>query len=157
MIKKDICLVSPPTRGNVKTVPIALIYLAGWLSKEGIDVDIIDIKTNSYKGIDAKKESEIVDKIIRNLDSLKPHVVGLTAFTSEYNNVINLAKSIKDKINTKIVVGGVHASLRPEDFIYDNSPVDIAVIGEGERTLSEVVNNVKNNQALATIDGICFL
>ncbi|OIO80399.1 MAG: hypothetical protein AUJ89_03340 [Candidatus Omnitrophica bacterium CG1_02_43_210] len=157
MIKKDICLVSPPTRGNVKTVPIALIYLAGWLSKEGIDVDIIDIKINSYKGIDAKNESEIVDKIIRNLDSLKPHVVGLTAFTSEYNNVINLAKSIKDKINTKIVVGGVHASLRPEDFIYDNSPVDIAVIGEGERTLSEVVNNVKNNQALETIDGICFL
>jgi len=157
MRRKDICLISPPTRSNAQIIPIALIYLAGWLERTGMDVDVIDIKTSPYKVIGKKEESEIINRIVNRIISNSPYLVGLTSFTSEYNSVIHLAKAIKDRIDVKIVVGGVHASLRPEDFIYKNSPIDIAVIGEGEETLTELVHSIKDAFSLERVDGIGFL
>jgi len=157
MKKKNICLISPPKRSNVQIIPIALIYLSAWLEKKGIDVEIIDIKSNLYKIFDKAEESRIIQEIIRRVSMNNPSFIGITCFTSEYNSVMRLAQAIRNNVKVKIIIGGVHPTLRPEDFIYKNSPVDFVVIGEGEETLSELIHQTEDSTYLKNIKGIAFL
>ena len=157
MKQKSICLISPPKRSNVQIIPIALIYLSAWLEKSGINADIIDIKNNPNGVFDRNEEDRITRKIIERLCIEKPYFVGITCFTSEYNSVMRLARSIRDNVDTKIIVGGVHPTLRPADFIYKDSPVDFAVIGEGEETITELVNRAENADTMKDVKGIAFL
>ena len=155
--REKICLISPPTRSNVQVIPIALVYLAAWLEKEGIDTEIIDIKISPFKSPDSITEEKIIQKTVRRISESRTSFVGITCFTSEYNSVMRLAQAIKRHMNVKIVIGGVHSTLRPEDFIYEGSPVDIAVIGEGEETITELVRQYADQALLKNINGIAFL
>ena len=40
------------------------------------------------------------------------------------------------------MAGGYHASARPLEYVYDGSPFDVAVVGEGERPLCRIVESV---------------
>lgn len=157
MKKKNICLVSPPKRSNAQIIPLALIYLSAWLEKAGIDADIIDVKTSPYKRFDSLEEERVIKKIVRQVIVKNPSFVGISCFTSEYNSVMRLAKTIRENIKTKIILGGVHPTLRPEDFIYQDSPVDFVVIGEGEETLAEFIQQYDDNIFPNDIKGIAFL
>jgi radical SAM superfamily enzyme YgiQ (UPF0313 family) len=96
------------------------------------------------------------DSVRSEIARLRPRFLGLGAFTSDYDFVMHFSREIKEHFDLKIVVGNVHASIQPEDFIFEGSPVDIAVIGEGELTLSEVLKSGGNGNRLEGIDGICF-
>ncbi|MFX1238145.1 MAG: B12-binding domain-containing radical SAM protein [Promethearchaeota archaeon] len=50
-----------------------------------------------------------------------------------------------------IVFGGAHASARPYDFSYSNSPVDYVVIGEGEIIMYELIKNSAKKKDLPLI------
>lgn len=52
-----------------------------------------------------------------------------------------------------IVVGGVHASIRPNDFIYPNSPFDYIIIGEGELSLYNLIKEKIGKQKTPIIIG----
>ena len=57
-----------------------------------------------------------------------------------------------------IVVGGIHPSLYPEQFIYDSSPVDFVVIVEGEETLLELsMFLASGKKSYGDINGIAYL
>jgi len=156
MKRKSLCLISPPTRSNAQIIPIALVYLSAWLEKSGIETNIIDIKSNPYAAPGRTEEDRITQKIIQRLRAEKPSLAGITCFTSEYNSVMRLAKGIKDNLNTKVIVGGVHPTLRPADFIYKDSPVDFVVIGEGEMTITELVQRGEDPSSLRNVKGIAF-
>ena len=47
-----------------------------------------------------------------------------------------------------IVAGGYHASACPEDIVYDSSPFDAAVVGEGERPLVRLIESVQGGAPL---------
>jgi len=68
-----------------------------------------------------------------------------------------LAAHIKKEIDCKIVFGNVHASLFPDDCIYQGSPVDFVVIGEGEETLAELLKMSQVGGDLKKIAGLYFL
>jgi anaerobic magnesium-protoporphyrin IX monomethyl ester cyclase len=157
MSEQNICLISSPKRSGAQVIPIALVYLSSWLEKAGIKTDIIDIKSNPYKLFDTSEECRITQEITRRIRIRNPSFVGISCFTPEYNSVMRLARTIKDNSNAKIVVGGVHPTLCPGDFIYKNSPVDFAVMGEGEVTITELVRSSLDNASLKDIRGIAFL
>jgi radical SAM superfamily enzyme YgiQ (UPF0313 family) len=157
--KKDIIFVSSPKNANSRVLPFFYLYLSAWLDKEGINSDIIDIKSDKFfkSPVNNHEENSIINKIIRQLKLCSPLAIGLSCFTPEYNTVMNLAKRIKNTINTKIIVGNAHATIMPEDFIYPGSPIDFAVIGEGEITLTELIQAIKNDQSFDRVKGIAFL
>lgn len=157
MKKINVCLISPHKRSNVQIMPISLIYLAAWMEKKGIHADIIDIKTSPYKITDSQEEDRVINKIIEQVNIKRPFLIGITCFTSEYNSVILLAASIKKSVNIKIIVGGTHATLSPEDFIYKGSPVDFVAIGEGQETLAELIFNLSDSNTPEKVNGIAFL
>ena len=119
--------------------PLALEYLGAGLELDGHTVEVLD----------ARLEPDIDDAFRR----FQPQLVGLTGFTSHVNIVRRIAARLKALYpNVRVVVGGHHATVQPEDF---NEPAfDAVVIGEGVFTLREIVSAIAAGNSLRAIPGI---
>ncbi len=150
-----VLLVSPPSRAiNHYRPPLALMYLSGYLKKHGIDTEIIDvtikgqIRDKAFYADKKKCLSEVENKILTWIRSSNADIIGITCYSPEIDEVRRLAKSIKSLSPAmKIIVGGIHPTLYPEDFLKEDSDFDFAVIGEGEVTLLELVNAIREKKA----------
>lgn len=136
----EILLINPPwfkTSGNIwKNIsacipPFGLALLASLVREEGHSVSIIDCNALRIG----------LDKIKEYLPPSAPRFVGITATTVLFNNALELARLIK-KIypDTKIIMGGVHSTILPEEVL-GFKEVDYVVMGEGEYTLLELLSN----------------
>jgi anaerobic magnesium-protoporphyrin IX monomethyl ester cyclase len=125
-----------------------LAYLAGHLRANGVDVRVLDCK------FDRLTHSEAIEGIL----AAKPDVVGFTAFTNEIMQAAALARDVKAARRTiTTIIGGVHATILPERTLRDSADLDYAVIGEGERTLVELVRALSANGDKPAIPGVGFL
>ncbi|MBE0502254.1 MAG: cobalamin B12-binding domain-containing protein [Desulfuromonadales bacterium] len=132
-----ILLINPPNSGrsipeerygitSVKQIfrgePLALEVLAGNLDDH--ELRILDLKVNP-DGLEAE------------LSGFTPDIVALTAMTCEAQTVLRLATQIKQKRQTTVVVGGIHASADPDFFNCEQ--IDWIVVGLGKQSFSELV------------------
>ena len=129
---------------TVPDPPLGLAYLAAYVRKysENTTVVIID-KENQIEGIEREK----------------PDIVGIGAMTYEFPEAKLLAAKIKEKFDIPIIIGGHHLTLMPNHF--SNPPFDIAVLGEGERTLTELMQLFEKHgnfpiDELRKVKGIIF-
>lgn len=123
--------------------PWGLGYIAGVLKKDGWDIDVFDIYANQWNREEAIKKLEV-----KSFD-----YVLITAMATQYSYIKWLAEKIK-KINRdcRIIIGGPLATFSYE-VVLKNTSVDICVIGEGENTISDLMNRIDN---LKHINGIVF-
>lgn len=128
-------LVSPPEWATSVVPPLGLIELAAYLEMQGNSVKIVDIKRSLFQVNSPGLVEGVIREIVDRLEKEKPSYVGLSCFTMGYWVCTSLAQRIKERIRTTLIIGGIHATVCPEDFMYDDSPFDIVVIGEGEETL----------------------
>ena len=137
----DISLISPPSRSTDHyRPPLALMYLSAFLEARGVITEIIDLKATRQKGHRSQLPANVAQEIVARLCESRSAMVGITCYTPEFMDVMALSQLIKKSLpQIKVIVGGVHPTLKPEDFIYEGSPVDFAVIGEGEVTLYELL------------------
>lgn len=153
----SICLVSPATRANSQIVPTALLYISAWLEKDGVQVNIVDIKKKTNNLYLTENQTDKLNKeILNRLKALSPTHIGITCYTYDYRSVVKLSKMIKNSMSAKIIVGGVHARLRPEDFLYDLSPFDFVAIGEGEKFLIELLRREKYGIDISDLQGLAY-
>jgi len=124
--------------------PVGLTYLAGFIREKGHQVYIYDFQ------IEEQNFQEFLKKF-------QPEFVGITCQTAVFYNTLKLAKEIKKEFpKVPIAVGGVHGSYRPHDF-FESPNIDLVVKGEGEITLSEILDYYQNkNNKLENIKGISF-
>jgi len=125
--------------------PLGLGYIGAVLEKEGHNVYILDF--------DADKMSN--DKIIKFLKKIKPSLVGLTSTTPTFNHAISIAKLIKSVENIPVVLGGIHATIAPEQCIA-NKFIDFVVKSEGEYTIIELAKTLEKNGDFSCIDGLIY-
>ncbi len=87
--------------------------------------------------------------------SFQPDLIALTAYTSQVNIVTDLARQFKALDPAPfIVVGGHHATVKPEDF---NDPVfDLVVIGEGVEALRQIAREVAGDRCFSNILGLAI-
>jgi radical SAM superfamily enzyme YgiQ (UPF0313 family) len=72
-----------------------------------------------------------------------PRVVGLEVMSCYEGNARELARLIKEKDSSIIIVaGGYHASGYPEILKDANGSIDFAVLGAGEKTLTNLVKSI---------------
>lgn len=152
----NICLISPPGRAyNHFRPPLALMLLSAYLEKNGIRTEIVDVKSETG---DEKEKKAIVSSILEQVKKTGAPIVGVPCYTPEFKEIIDLCHAIRhENPGVKIVVGGVHATLKSEEFFYEGSPIDYAVIGEGELTLLELVKSIKSGIGdFSKVMGIAF-
>lgn len=86
----------------------------------------------------------------------QPDLVGISAlFSPYYREVLHCAAAIRQRLQTKIVLGGGQVSCAPELMLADRN-VDFIIRGEGERPLVELVRALRDGGDLAAIDGLGY-
>ena len=160
-----VVLLSPPSRSiNHQRPPIALMSLSGYLKRYGICAKVIDVVLEEQ--VRNKKFYEMSDLLLERAEEnilgevrqSDTDIIGIGCYTPEYTEVNNLARKIKGlKPEAKVIVGGVHPTLYPYDFLGKQSFFDFVVIGEGEETLLELVQCTRNNRTdLSSVPGIGY-
>lgn len=72
-----------------------------------------------------------------------PDIIGLSILSFNYSQSLKIAKFIKQNFDVKIIFGGVHCILSPEEII-EKKDVDIICIGEGEEVFKELLDEKLN-------------
>jgi radical SAM superfamily enzyme YgiQ (UPF0313 family) len=131
---------------NSNFPPLGLASIAAYVRQRNYSVKIIDCNTeaisvNLFHGLLGKKFS-----------SYDIRFIGLTSMTSNIKKAYVIAKICRQlHPESKIVIGGVHATFLPEEVL-SNESIDYAVLGEGEITFEEMLSG-KN---IETIEGLAY-
>ncbi len=125
--------------------PIGLASMAAYLKRRNIDATIIDCY--------ARPNS---DRLIRDyLLTEKPAFMGLSCTTSTFLDGVRLAELAKSVLpNLQVVSGGAHVSALKERVLEDFPMIDFVVVGEGEQTLSELVES--GPKEAASVQGVVY-
>lgn len=145
----DVLLVVSPSNARSVYMPFYFLYLAGYIEKYGITCEIANPHFHT--------EKENSDAILEEIDRLKPRWVGLASFCTDYAVVSDLAFAIKKRFPAvKIMVGNAQPSVNPADFLYEGSPFDFVVRGEGELTLREIIETDKAGKDVTRLRGLAY-
>ncbi|MCO4764453.1 MAG: radical SAM protein [Myxococcales bacterium] len=119
-----------------------LVSMGGYVQHHtGVRVELLDL---NYEGGDHRQ-------LARTLDELGPYlIIGISCFSSyDFMRTMALAAFVKELYpDVPLVTGGYHASALPTDLIYDGSPFDTAIVGEGELPLLGLVRQLLGGQAI---------
>ena len=159
-----VLLVSPVSRIlNHYRPPLALINISGYLKYNGVDCKIIDQylkeQVRDKKFLRSKENilKEYRQNLITEILSNDPSCVGITCYSTEVGEVIELAEAIKRvNSNIKIVVGGIHPTLYPNNLLNASSPIDFIIRGDGEVTFLELINCLKTKIDPYKVESIGF-
>jgi len=106
---------------NAMSPPLSLGIIAA-LTPDNWDVEIIDENFEKFK----YKEADLL---------------GITAMTANINRAYEIAGIYKEK-NTPTVIGGIHASMLPEEA---SEYFDVVVSGEAESVWEKLIQDFENN------------
>ncbi len=75
-------------------------------------------------------------------------LVGVSCYSSfDYLKTMEIARAVRRHLpKACLVVGGYHASARPDDFCHDDSPFDFVARGDGEETMAALTRAVLNGR-----------
>ncbi|MEI7435383.1 MAG: radical SAM protein [bacterium] len=127
--------------------PLGLAYLAAYLKAQGHACSIVD-------GIAQPQPISELVNISKSYD-----VAGITVVSAFALRALELVQAIKSADGTPpVVVGGPHVTALPQTMLY--SGADLAVIGEGEQTLLDLVEWLggnKDRNILRAIPGVGYI
>ena len=159
----DLLLVNPlslredPVEQRLMTpyFPLGLLYLAATARQAGYSVALFDAMF-SQGGDEA---------FVAALERERPRVVGISALATVRSAALHLA-GLADRHGATVIVGGADPTGRPESYLRHqvdgHRPVDLAVVGEGEQTLLEMLPLLLDGESpryseLSQVAGVAFL
>lgn len=141
----NIGFIFPNKDRRYKTVHLGLAYLAAYARQYHPDLKFTLLDTR----VATRKETSAFFKT--NFD-----LVGITVYSPVYYEVIAVFdKWKKGHPDTPVVLGGPYVTTIMEE-IFDKTPAEFAVYGEGEITFSELIDHLKGNSALTGIHGLMY-
>jgi len=147
-----VLLINPPIRLShpPSSFPHGIGYIAAVMLKEGYEVKILDI--NGYR-YDKEKVKQLLNKFLIE-EGIS--IVGIGCLITCYNYVKWLIQTIKIiKPKTKVIVGGGLGTSIPK-MVIDKLNADIAVIGEGEYTMLELMDVFNEKKKINSVGGIYY-
>ena len=122
--------------------PLGLLYLSSYLKQRGIDVGVFDATFRSPE--------DFADCVQRK----KPPVVGIAVNLMTKRNALRMVKIAK-RSGARVVVGGPDPPYYANEYLAAGA--DVVVIGEGERTLHDLLGKLTSTGSdLSGIAGIAF-
>jgi len=124
--------------------PLGLLYIASPLEKLGHNVKLIDFVAEQYTNEKLKNEVAGVD------------VVGITVtshMASSVSKVTNLIKKFYP--NKTVIIGGPHCTIQGKETL-NEIKADIAVVGDGEEVILEIVDVLNGKKDLSEVHGIFY-
>ena len=170
---------------TLRTLPVGLLYLAASLRCAGVEVEILDCQATLHRHVlELPPEFAYLkpyyqpgnvspfklfshyrhyglawDEIRERIRQAHADVIGISAlFTPFYREALHvaaLAKAVDPAC--PVVMGGAHVNACPEQMLAEPH-VDFVVLGEGERTLPELVSALGDNRhaAISALRGVGY-
>lgn len=127
------------------TPPTGILYLAAYLRTQ-FDLDV--------QLLDQRAENCSVDEVVSRAVAFEADVVGFGCITTSAHLLGDLTRGVRDRLpNALIVLGGPHPSAFGEDAM-QGTVADLAVVGEGELTLEQIVRARLEGGDFAEIPGL---
>lgn len=157
MKPKKVILIHPPVSkeklyshlkdAGSELPPLGLCYLAAKLIQHNYKVKILDCQAEKLNIIQA------VQRVI----NFKPDYIGMSSYTPIFFTTNLLAKKLKEQLpQVPIIIGGGHITSLPLETMEKFSAFDIGVLQEGEETLINLLQALKNNLPLKNVKGIIY-
>ena len=135
---------SPEIQDN-SHYPIGIGYLHSFIESQGHHVTTLFL--NDYQ------PEACIDIVIRTIEESRPDFVGFQILTGNRVVSFRLIEYINNNYpSIKMIIGGIHATVMYKQIL-EKYPFLIAILGEGEITVSELLDKRK---PLENIDGIAF-
>jgi anaerobic magnesium-protoporphyrin IX monomethyl ester cyclase len=130
-----------PNINGLPYINFGIAYLSASLKAAGHETGLIDITF----GYDRKK-------IFPQAKKFAPDIVCVSSKSTEYPTALEIAGMLKP-LDVPMFCGGVHPTVAPLDVL---SFFDGAAIGEGERSLLELVNRIESGKSYFDTPGYWF-
>jgi magnesium-protoporphyrin IX monomethyl ester (oxidative) cyclase len=171
--KIRVALVNPPQSYPVELAaeyqsyfPVGVAMLGAVLEMIGIDVRLIDCLAHDQ----SREEGGLVhfglspSGLREKLQRFAPHIVGIAnPFSMFVDDAIRVAELVKGlNRETQVVVGGIEASIAPNNrMLLSRCPdIDVLVVGEGELTMVDLASRFsladRTFSGLSDVAGILF-
>jgi len=122
----------------------AIQLLSAILKDRGIDVSLVHLN-NPHMIPDDKSF------ILAEIKKHNPNVIGFTATSFQFTRANKIAGYIKKEYPRKtIILGGTHATIKPEDLRESN--FDAFCIGEGDEALPEFLEKIASKQDHSSVN-----
>ena len=138
-------LIFPNKDRKDKTIHVGLGYIASYASLQHPDIEfsLLDTRVATKKETRAFYQSDF-------------DLIGITVLSPVYHEVIDVFRLIRSiKPNTPVCLGGAYVTTIMEE-IFEDTPADFAVYGEGEITFSQLLSHLKGNVPIEQINGIMY-
>ena len=143
-------------------IPLGLMYVAAAIEKAGHEVTIFD--SLSSKLTEKWVENGITHygvrstEIVRVIDDEKPDIVGSSIlFTAQLQGLSDLTRMIKMNFkDLPVIVGGAHISAAGESYLKENPAPDFGIVGEGEKTIVELLEYLSDKRDIKSISGLIW-
>lgn len=107
------------------------------------DPYFIERRLNVVAKVMEDARNRVWDILIKKIADARPDVVGISCYTVNMTAVKILSDRIKAEIgDMPIVLGGIHVTSLPGDTLDQVKSADFVVVGEGEASFLELVNNI---------------
>jgi anaerobic magnesium-protoporphyrin IX monomethyl ester cyclase len=141
-----------PSSESMYTVPTAwpplgILYCAGVLMNEGIEVSILDQPAKGFS----------LNQTVNWVKKEEPDILGFSVLLSAAKEAPKIAERVKaENPNIKIVFGNYHATFNAERILKKYPFVDVVARGEGEYTSLELAKRLEKEGNLKEVEGITF-
>ena len=143
--RMNIGLIFPNKDRRYKTIHLGLAYIAAFarLHHDDLTFKVLDTRVATRR-----EEKDFYDS---NFD-----LIGITVFSPVYLEVIEIFNKIKQK-NSELPVclGGPYVTTIMQD-IFDETPAEYAIYGEGEESFNELLWFLKGKGSLDKIQGLMY-
>ena len=122
--------------------PLGLLYIATYLKKKGLKIKIVD-STFSTR-----------DELFSILESRVTKYLGISTNLMTRSSVIKIIKEA-NKHGITVILGGPEATNYKEEYLTIGA--DYIVNGEGEKTIYELLNALKDELIIDNIKGVSYI
>ena len=147
--------------------PLGPAYIAAMLKKAGYEVQAIDAAVEGFHDVEKFRmekfrfDTYIFGLNVENTIRLIKEDTDFICFSFMYTNNWYFDRELVIKArerfpNAIIIAGGEHVSATP-DYCFSTAPdIDYIVLGEGEATILDLMESIKQNQPVEEISRIAF-
>lgn len=118
------------------------------LKEAGFNVNSIFFKCLNPNNTMDPPTSDEINTLIKLIKELEPVLVGINVRSTLFKLASKITEEIKKEVDTLVIWGGVHPTIRPYPCL---EFADIVCIGEGEEAMVELATKISKNEEIDNI------
>ena len=143
-----VVLSTPPGKTTERWPPLGLLYIAS---------SCLERRSDEIKIIDAFCENLSEEELIERVMNERPDVFGMNCSTHKFLDTISTLRSLHEVMpDTKLVLGGIHATFTADRILRDYPFVDYIVKGEAEETFPKLMDCIERGATPSGVPGVGF-